>query len=201
MAEYAELTTEQLKAYNIVIGVDLSGSMTAPHKHTTRIGHVKETIGALARWAGEYDADGLTIITFASDALIFDGVTADKVDDVLSARPNGSTNLTAGLKELGKFHASTDKPTVALFFTDGQPDDKETAAQELISIANSLEKDEDFAISFIQVGDDAEAAKFLASLDDDLQAKGAKFDVVDTITQAEAETLTLPQIIAKALND
>jgi Mg-chelatase subunit ChlD len=205
MTENTELTIEQLKAYNIVIGVDFSGSMTSPYKDTTRINYVKEAICAFARWAEEFDSDGLTIITFATEATIQNGVKADMLDAIFANRPNGSTNLLAAIYELGKFHAAAEKPTVALFFTDGEPNGgeqgREGVAKALIGISNTLNADEDFAISFIQVGDDAGAAAFLSHLDDGLQSKGAKFDVVDTITQEQAETMTLPQIIAKTLND
>ena len=72
-----------------------------------------------------------------------------------------------------------------IVFTDGVPDDREAAAKRIVAQANSQANDDDCTVLFIQVGDDAAATRYLQSLDDDLS--GAKFDIVDVKTVAEAD--------------
>jgi hypothetical protein len=64
-----------------------------------------------------------------------------------------------------------------------------------------MERDEELAISLIQVGNDATATRFLKALDDELQGAGAKFDIVDTITLDDMENLTLAEVLLNAVND
>lgn len=64
-----------------------------------------------------------------------------------------------------------------------------------------LNKDEELAISFIQVGRDIEATRFLKALDDDLQSVGAKFDIVDTVTVEDMENMSLSEVLLNAITD
>ena len=64
-----------------------------------------------------------------------------------------------------------------------------------------MERDEELAISMIQVGNDTQATRFLKALDDELEGVGAKFDIVDTITIDEMEDYTLSEVLLKAIND
>jgi hypothetical protein len=57
------------------------------------------------------------------------------------------------------------------------------------------------AISFVQVGSDPQATKFLKILDDELQSVGAKFDIVDTITIDDMEDMTLTEVLLNAITD
>ena len=61
-------------------------------------------------------------------------------------------------------------------------------------------RDEELAISFIQVGN-RQATKFLKVLDDELQGAGAKFDICDTITIDDMEDLSLSEVLLNAIND
>ncbi len=66
-----------------------------------------------------------------------------------------------------------------------------------------MEKDEELAISFIQIGNDPDATKFLKLLDDELKGAGAKFDIVDTVTieDIEDENLSLVDVLLNAILD
>jgi hypothetical protein len=64
-----------------------------------------------------------------------------------------------------------------------------------------MDRDEELAISFVQVGTDAQATKFLKVLDDELQSAGAKFDIVDTITMDDMEDMTLTEVLLNAITD
>jgi hypothetical protein len=64
-----------------------------------------------------------------------------------------------------------------------------------------MERDEELAVSFIQIGKDAGATRFLKALDDELTRAGAKFDIVDTITLDDMEDLSIAEILMNAIED
>jgi hypothetical protein len=71
----------------------------------------------------------------------------------------------------------------------------------IIDASRLMDRDEELAISFIQVGSDATATRFLKALDDDLQSAGAKFDIVDTVTLDDMEGMTLTEVLLNAIAD
>jgi hypothetical protein len=73
----------------------------------------------------------------------------------------------------------------------------------IIEATQQMEKDEELAVSFIQIGNDPDATKFLKLLDDDLEKADAKFDIVDTlnIQDIEEENLTLKEVLLNAILD
>ena len=70
---------------------------------------------------------------------------------------------------------------------------------EITNASNRIEKDDDLSITFIQIGSDPGATKFLKKLDESLQ--GIKFDIVDTITQSDMEGMSFNEIIEASIND
>jgi hypothetical protein len=85
--------------------------------------------------------------------------------------------------------------------TDGEPDDRKAVFEVIIQATRQMEKDEELAISMIQVGADAQATKFLKALDDQLQSVGAKFDICDTITLDDLEDMSLTDVLMNAITD
>ena len=71
----------------------------------------------------------------------------------------------------------------------------------IIEASRRMDRDEELAISFIQVGTDSQATKFLKILDDELQGAGAKFDICDTITIDDMEDYSLSEVLLNAIND
>ena len=65
--------------------------------------------------------------------------------------------------------------------------------------AQQFEVDAELSVSFIQIGDDEQATRFLKELDDDLAE--AKFDIVDTITADEAKGISFNELIARSIYD
>jgi len=85
-----------------------------------------------------------------------------------------------------------------IVITDGEPNNRQAVKDVIVKQANSQDTDEELTVLFIQIGDDACASAFLASLDDDLHE--AKFDIVDVKTQAEADAFpTLSALIEAAI--
>ena len=84
---------------------------------------------------------------------------------------------------------------------DGEPDDANEVFRILINASHAALADAELSISFIQVGDDDEAARFLRSLDDRLVGMGAKYDLVDTVTKDKMIGMSFGDLIFKSIHD
>lgn len=194
--------------YTLII--DKSGSMSKNdgNSNQSRWEQIKESTMALARKCEQLDADGITVYLFSGKFRRYDNVTADKVEQIFQENePIGGTNLTAVLQDsVNQFFRRKQSGQgkggeTILVVTDGEPDDRRSVFEVIIEASNRLESDEELALSFIQVGNDAGATKFLAALDDQLQGVGAKFDIVDTITLQDMEDFTLTEVLLNAIHD
>jgi Mg-chelatase subunit ChlD len=197
-------TESKLSEYDFIVCVDASGSMGESDMPggKTRWEYMQETALAFTRDVEKLDSDGIGVVLFSGASIqSFDGVTSDKVKEIFASRsPRGSTPLAEALTESLKLAGKSSKKDFIIVFTDGVPDDGAKAAKVITDAANNQDTDDALTILFVQVGKDAGAAKYLASLDDDL--KGAKFDIVDAKTMAEAESFpTTAALIEHAIND
>ena len=151
---------------------------------------------------------GLLFIYFRVSSNV-DNVTAAKVSTIFQENdPSGRTDLAAVLADATNSYfqrkAAGQTPAngeIILVVTDGEPDDRKAVMDVILATTQQLDRDEELAISFIQVGTDATATTFLKILDDDLGRAGAKFDIVDTITMNDMEDLTLKEVLLSAIND
>jgi vWA found in TerF C terminus len=195
--------------YTLII--DKSGSMSTKDRPggASRWQIMQESALALAHKCEELDPDGITVYLFSGKFKRYDNVTATKVGTIFQENdPSGRTDLAAVLNDAVSNYFQRKKagtvPTngeLILVVTDGEPDDRKAVMQVILDATQKLDRDEELAISFIQVGTDETATKFLKILDDDLGRAGAKFDIVDTITMDDMEDLTLKEILLSAIND
>jgi uncharacterized protein YegL len=195
--------------YTLVL--DKSGSMSTVDngRRVSRWQQAQESTLALARKCEELDSDGITVYTFSSRFRRYDNVTAAKVAQIFQENdPVGSTDLAGVLqaatqnyferKQRGKTKPNGE---TILVVTDGEPDDKRAVMDVIMRATQSMVKDEELAISFIQTGQDASATKYLKLLDDELQQLGAKFDIVDTITLDDMADMSLAEVLLNAILD
>jgi uncharacterized protein with von Willebrand factor type A (vWA) domain len=205
------LTNTLLTNRDYTLIVDKSGSMsTADAKNgRTRWETVQESTLAIARKCEQFDPDGLTVYVFAGRFKRYENVTAEKVEQIFQENdPSGGTDLATVLqdatdryfqrKRLGQ--AKPQGETI-LVVTDGEPDDRKAVMQVVINATQHMDRDEELAISFVQVGADPQATRFLRILDDKLQSAGAKFDICDTITIAGLEDTSLTDVLLNAILD
>ena len=199
------ITPAEASEYDFIICIDQSGSMASPSptmKGKNLWEEAEEFTVGLAHFADKVDDDGLTVITFNSNVDVVDGVHAADVAKVFKEHtPMGGTATNKALDAAFKKHFSIGKPSIVFVLTDGQPNDPDAVADSIIEATKKISKNEELAIQFIQLGDDKGAAKFLTSLDDDLEAKGAKFDIVNALPREEAEGYTIEQLLWLAIND
>lgn len=196
---------QKLSEYDFIVAIDTSGSMGEPVKaghSVTRWESVQEAAMTFIRDLEKLDQDGIGLVLFGGSLISAqDGVTSTVAREVFATRsPRGSTPLAEALTEALKLAGKSDKKDFIVVFTDGVPDDKAAAARVIVEASNKQETDDSLTILFVQVGDDASATAYLSSLDNDL--KGAKFDIVDAKTVAEAEKFaTTAELVIAAIND
>ena len=195
--------------YTLII--DKSGSMATPDQKggKTRWASAQESTFALASKCEQLDPDGITLYVFSGRFKRYENVTASKVTQIFQENdPSGTTDLAAVLKHaldsyFQRKSSGQTKPNgeTILVITDGEPDDRKAVMKVIIEASRQMDRDEELAISFIQVGTDAQATRFLKVLDDELQGAGAKFDICDTITMEDMEDMTLSEVLLNAIND
>lgn len=83
--------------------------------------------------------------------------------------------------------------------TDGAPDDEKAVMKTVIRAAERIQRADELAVSFIQIGTDSGARRFLKILDDEMVRAGAPFDTVTTVTLDEAEGMGLTEVLTSAL--
>lgn len=202
--------TINLNDLDVELIVDKSGSMGS-NKDTptgqTRFEYAQETAVALAAQTAPFDPDGITVSVFAGKWRTYENTTPETVARIFQENvPMGSTNTEGVLRArldayFARKAAGTARSTVFLVLTDGIPDSEPALVNLIIEASRKLDRDEEVAIQFIQIGRDAAATAFLQRLDDQLVSQGAKFDIVDSHPITDVEDLTPAELIEKAFAD
>jgi uncharacterized protein with von Willebrand factor type A (vWA) domain len=197
--------------YTLII--DRSGSMStlAQPEGESRWAVLQECTLALARQCEEFDLDGLTVYLFSDRFKRYRNVTSSKVEQIFhfpENEPHGSSNLGSVLQDAinNYFQRKAAGQTKAngetiIVITDGVPNNRMGVTSVIVEASRQMERDEELAISFIQVGSDPKVTRFLKSLDDQLQGIGAKFDIVNTVTVDDMEDMTLTDVLLNAIVD
>lgn len=204
-----EASILQNRDYTLII--DKSGSMSIPDQRggRTRWEEAQESTLAVARKCEQFDPDGITVYVFSSRFKRYDNVTASKVAQIfLENEPMGRTDLAGVIEDaLNNFfqrkasgQVKAEGETI-LVVTDGEPDDRKAVMKVIVEASRNMDRDEELGISLIQVGNDAQATRFLKALDDELEGVGAKFDIVDTVTLDQMEDMTLAEVLVAAIDD
>lgn len=214
------LESYDLSKYDFKILVDKSGSMGCSDikDGRTRWKQAHDWSKAIASICNQYDSDGIDIILFDHTVTVYNNVTDGKVDEVFRMnRPDGTTNTAEAIRKAvpeyfqsgglkGLFGSKNSivtrtKPVILIIFTDGEPNSQQDVMDAIIQITKRISSRSDIGITFLQVGNDRSASRFLKMLDDDLVSKGAKFDIVDTKKYDETSLMTPAEILVAALID
>ena len=130
--------------------------------------------------------DQLKVVVFSESYKEYQNVDLGSVPTFfISNRPGGMTNATTALRsQFRAFFAARDKqkgevrPLLVAMITDGAPDDPISLKQVIIDATKKMHKPDEIAITFLQVGVDPKATKYLKDLDDSLVASNARYDIV-----------------------
>jgi Mg-chelatase subunit ChlD len=165
------LSDDQMKAIDFIALFDHSGSMSRDSKRMkgkTRWEELQEDAESLCRQAAKFDDDGITVIAFSNAVRVFDGVKIDAVEKLFQeVTPNGSTNLTDAVKAAIEKASTSAKHCVILAFTDGVPDDPSGVFAAINEAGGKLGRPK-IGFTFVQVGEEDSAKKFLDSINNNL---------------------------------
>ena len=195
--------------YTLIIDKSASMSTKDQPQGKTRWEAAQESALALAKECEQNDPDGITVYLFSGPFRRYDNVTSDKVSQIYEENePMGGSDLASVLldatdnyfnrKARGEAKANGETFVV---ITDGEPDDCKAVMRVIIDASKKIDRDEEMGISLVQVGKDRKATAFLKALDDRLEAAGAKFDIVDTITVDDMQGMSLSEVLLNALID
>ena len=181
-------TTNNLANFDFQILIDTSGSMGSNDtgKVGTRLQRAKESVIGLVGELSQTDAAGIDLLSFGGETVthVPNIKSTTDVDAAFNRRASGGTPTAEALAKAFEIAGKSDKPDVIIVITDGEPNNRQAVKDVIVKQANSQAADADLTVLFIQIGDDQSAASFLADPDDGLHAK---FDIVDTMTQAKAD--------------
>ena len=179
-SELAGLKTEALaRSYTII--VDRSGSMTTPDGlGKTRWDSAQEAVEKLVDKVFMYDTDGSVPLYLFDDKVEFVGecTNSSQVKGVFeSYSPRGTTDLAKCLEVAMKAYLPKNRDnsevvpgSTFLILLDGTTDDNDAVKKVLHYYAEPangfIKSHTDVAVSFIQIGDNAGATKFLNELDE-----------------------------------
>jgi uncharacterized protein YegL len=200
-----------LKDRDYTLILDKSGSMSTRDQKggRSRWEEIQESTLAIARKIEQLDPDGITVYTFSGRFKRYDNVTSSKVEQIfLENDPMGTTDLANVLRNAldDYFRRKAANQTklngeTILIVTDGEPDDRRAVMEVIVNATQRMERDEELALSFLQIGADPQATAFLKALDDQLQSVGAKFDICDTLTIDEIQDLPIADVLMRAIED
>lgn len=199
--------------YTIIIARS-DGSRDPKHPWYEEWVEAQASLIDLAKKCQEFDSDGLTVYEASTPMWKYKNSNVGRLAQILqrqntepdSANPT-AINLAEPLKgalsdyfQL-KTNAKGKKGAIIVAVLDEKPENAAAVAEIIVSAANKIDKDEELGVSFIQIGDDLQTRKFLTDLDKNLQAQGAKFDIVDAKFWHEIKRSSVVQFLIGAIND
>jgi len=200
-----------LMSRDYTIIVDRSGSMSASEqvrvpsggvKNMQRWEQVRMALDMIAPLVIEEDPDGITVFFFDNGFDEHENVrTVRDVDQLFRENsPGGRTFLAKALSKAMEPDTIGRAETIFVI-TDGEASDPDEVTRAIIDYTSKLCRPEMLSISFIQVGNDPGAGEYLNSLDNDLEKKNAKFDIVDALTAEEMHGKSFLEIVAASVFD
>jgi uncharacterized protein YegL len=135
----------------------------------------------------KHPSDQLKVVLFSSKFKVYKNVDLTSVPTFFASNhPYGNTNANAALRsQLRAYFEAREqnknvKPLLVAMITDGCPDDPLALRQTIINATNQMQNPNEIAITFLQVGIDPKATKYLRELDDCLVGNKARYDIVTT---------------------
>lgn len=187
--EVRALKTEALARQYVLI-VDRSGSMASRDNNGTRWTSAGAAVAKLVETVFRYDIDHSVPLYLFDHEATFVGECTDvsQVTQVFQQySPRGTTDLALALSTAMEMYAGTKRPnysnipgTTFIVILDGTADDEDAVVRVLQKFADPangyVANHTQVAVSFVQIGDDIGATRFLTRLDNDLKP----LDIVDT---------------------
>ena len=214
-----ELRREAL-ARQYVLLIDKSGSMQTPDRdgglRGDRWGAAEKAVKGLVDAMFKNDMDHKVPTYLFGHNVETIGELTDSNQVMLLFKEHGpdgrNTNLSGALKIALDDHIGKNRNnyevvpgTTLVVITDGAPNYEHKVKEVLQEYANPdngyIQNDEELAITFIQIGDDAGAREFLKSMDKGWSFDGRKMDICDTKKDDDLRRLGPEKILEEAIFD
>lgn len=206
-SETKALQKEALARQYVLI-VDRSGSMASRDGNGTRWDSAKLAVEKIIETVFKYDVDHSVPVYLFDDQIEFVGecTNVGQVTQIFQAyKPRGTTDLAKVLEVAMEEYSGVKRPNFAVVpgvtyitLLDGGADDEAAVRRVIQKYADPkngfIQNHTQIAISFVQIGDDAGATRFLKDLDDNLPP----IDVIDTLKD---DVIWTPGGIDKLLHD
>lgn len=206
-SETRELQKEALARQYVLI-IDRSGSMGSRDGMGTRWDSAASAVAKIIETVFRYDVDhSVPLYLFDHETTFIDKCTSvGQVTQVFAEhKPRGTTDLAKALDVAMEEYLGRKRPNYAtvpgttfIVLLDGGADDEIAVRSVIQKFANPVNgyitNHTQAAVSFVQIGDDAGATRFLKDLDDNLPP----IDVVDT---AKDDVIYTPGGIDRLLHD
>jgi len=179
---------------NYIIMIDKSGSMA--QGKPTRWAKSAKVVASVTKSCVQHSPEGVAVYFFGTPGLleVHEGIKEQQnVIDLFTAKKKlaGTTCLEGALQKGFQVHFSKpfSVPTSILVITDGFPNSKSAAINEIIGASKKCQKKQEISISFLQVGNDSKCGEFFKKLEK-AQSKGQFPNVaVDCLSYAQVQNI------------
>lgn len=169
----------------------------------------QDSILTLAKKCEKFDSDGLSIYIASTPIQKYEHKTHKALVELFQGEYSSQTiNLADALKvALDNYFSrkasgqTQENGEIIIVLLDKEPKERMAVVKLLVEATQKMDNGEELGIMFAQVGDDLITRGFLAALDDDLSAAGAKFDIADTKVLKEMEESAISEFLLNAIND
>lgn len=166
-------------------------------------------LSALASATSGVLPKGITAMFFDTNYQVFPNVRVQQIPALFAREhPGGSTDVTGALKaclvDYFKRRAADPahtKPLVVAVITDGMPNNENSLKNLIVNTSNRLDRPDEIAITFLQVGRERDGFQLLSELDDGMQPRGARFDIVDSKVFPEVARYGLSRALVLAITE
>ena len=199
--------------YTIMVAKTAPSIASTPPGYANRWAAAHTAILQLAQVCETFDPDGIALYISCRDAAkgfqSYQNLLAQELGQVLDRHfPPDNLNLLEGLtmvldRYFAQKVAHTNKPNGAMILVliDGEPQERMAISRLLVHATAKLDRDDELGIGFVQLGDDLIARGFLNALDENLQAAGAKFDIVHTAVIEDIQPACLVEFLQDVIHD
>lgn len=185
MSEATNIEVNPNKEY--ILAGDISGSMFMIDTKCggqTRYKYMLEKFQNFIQTAERFDKHGApTVLLFGEKVHVYkDRKLETLLTELKNAKGEGFTNLDLVIDKAYELHKAEKRElasekkvhpgTILLVFTDGAPTDRMAVADSIVKIANDIDREDEFNITFLTVGTiDSDLQEYLNGLHDDLEPR------------------------------
>lgn len=202
---------ENLKTYDVIVFIDASHSMAiADCAGQSRWQWCQTQTKVLRDVLHVPLGNHLRMVAFSDNFKVYPDVAWGSVAGFFASnKPSGNTDMTKAIKsQLAQYFAARkalapgdrQRPLLIAMITDGLPDRPMALKETIIDATKQMNDADQLAITFLQVGSDAKATKYLQELDECLVSHRAAHDIVKSKTFAEVNQVGLVSALLQSLS-